>query len=374
MYQNYPEASNGADILAKGNIFDRTAGNTKDTGKGFDYTYYYNSDFAMDAAKDVPALMKSQVGLANDLEHDIIMWPGNGAKWISSTAKLQWNPIEKASRYEVFISDGKQGFKPCNVEKLQLKPSTTYFWKVIAYVGGKAYESDVNRFTTASIQASSPTPNNGEIKAPLRRAVERNTPLATSTLTWQNAFDAESYRVYLGKTKTTEMDHGVLSYATDYYWRVDVVKKNGQVVKGKVWKFKATPVYAQMGRTEAEKMIRNGRAYLEQEDGKLFAASGKMAVVGESGPGSMSAVWNGAKGAYSVTVAYFDENDGRGTYQLFVNDKQVDNWTADADNNQLLKHITPTVNLKKGDEIRIEFQTHRGMTCRTDYMEIAPKK
>jgi hypothetical protein len=117
-------------------------------------------------------------------------------------------------------------------------------------------------------------------------------------------------------------------------------------------------------------MVLNGRAFLEAQTGSWFTASGNMVVSGEAGPGTMSSVWAGADTVYTVSVRYFDEDDGTGWYGFYVNEVKIDEWFASANDNKLKTRIIEDVSLADGDELRIGLSTEGGELNRTDYMLI----
>ena len=84
----------------------------------------------------------------------------------------------------------------------------------------------------------------------------------------------------------------------------------------------------------------------------------------------MSFVWAGDDGVYDFTTAYFDESSGQGWFGLYVNEERKDQWTATANNNKMVTRDTKTVELRQGDEIRLDFYTQKNMRCRTDYIDI----
>ena len=206
--------------------------------------------------------------------------------------------------------------------------------------------------------------------------------MGQGALTWTPAYQATGYQVYLGKhKKLTEADWQSkvteprfvpqwLDACQDYYWRVDVLLSDGRVIKGKTWSFRAGLPALTAGRNETENMQLEGNAFIDVQDVRKFAASGEKYVVGEVGPGLWCGAWQGPKSKCRIKVAYYDENDGRCTYVLYVNRRQVGRWTADADDESLKEYTLSGVVLEPGDEIRMDFATQRGELGKTDYIDI----
>ncbi len=368
-----------ADALSKGNKFVSTSGNTTGTGVGFDTGLYYQHEFALNTADEVNTL-KGKMGLASGIEYDPIPFPGNGAIGLPVSTKLSCGSIDGATGYQYFIGTDAENLSAYDAAT-SLDAGTTYFWQVKVLTANSTITSEIFRFSTADEKAYQPTPEHNTRKANLREAVSEKSPCQPMKLRWRGAFDAQSYQVYfstdsiidaedlLGSTKNTEYGPGPLKYGETYFWRVDVVKADGSIVTGERWKFSSEAVYAKAGRTELEKMVRNGIVFINNPAG-YFTASNNMITIGEAGPGSMSAVWNDQDGIYNVTTSYFDESDGRGWYGLYINETLKDQWTATADNEKMMTRLSKGIFINKGDEVRLEFYTENKEQGRADCMDI----
>jgi hypothetical protein len=161
-----------------------------------------------------------------------------------------------------------------------------------------------------------------------------------------------------------------LKYGVKYYWRIITIATDSSVSEGDTWSFQSDVTYSQVGDTEAENMVLNGRAFVETQDGTWFTASNNLVAVGEAGPGTMSSVWAGPDSIYTISVSYFDESDGRGWYGFYVNEEKIDEWFASANNNSMIKHTMNNVQLHTDDELRIAFYTNDGELNRTDLMNV----
>lgn len=384
MYTDVPTEANYADCLSRGNKFVQVSGNTKDTGVGFDISRYYSYDVLLDNAEDMASLAE-KAGLAHDIEHDMIPFPGNGANGVVRADRLSVGPVSGASEYDYYIgeyTDGAQAMAPYT-DATQLEPSTTYAWYAMAKTADRTYHSSEFRFTTAPRKASYPLPENGDMKAQLREALQDKKPLTPLRLRWCPAFDAVSYRVYLaegstvgendfvGETQETYFLPQPLKYGCQYAWRVDAVTAGGAVVTGDTWTFASEKKEVELGKTELETAVRSGYAYLESGSG-YRTYSGDCAVVGEAGPGSMSMVWAGGEMSCDITTTYFDwQTAGKynGSFALYVNDEKKDAWLSLSDGKNMIDHVSKSVSLRDGDEVRLEFYTDDKMRLRSDCMD-----
>jgi hypothetical protein len=108
------------------------------------------------------------------------------------------------------------------------------------------------------------------------------------------------------------------------------------------------------------------------------AASGGK-VIKVSGTGTAAMPFNGQDGAYDLKVHYFDENDGAAAYRLFVNDQQIDAWTADqdlgsasvSDKSRTSRRISGIL-LSNGDIVKLEGTSNDSEAARVDRLEFIP--
>ncbi len=141
------------------------------------------------------------------------------------------------------------------------------------------------------------------------------------------------------------------------------------------------------GRTEAEAMTLDGytvAAVTPSED-----ASGGKAVSCEARFCQASFVFGDPNAAfnlkreppapYDMRVEYFDQNNGTAHYSAFVNNRMIDEWTADMrlpsarlDSTSSTRRLIPAVPLSPGDTIFIEVSPDGRETAALDYVEIVP--
>jgi hypothetical protein len=128
--------------------------------------------------------------------------------------------------------------------------SKTYYWRIDEVVDEiTVIKGDIWHFTTAPLKAHTPVPADGTLY------VDPNL-----ILTWGAGFNvktASGHRVYFGTDATAVANAttstagiykgakssaayttGLLSYDTNYYWRIDEVNKDNTVTEGDVWMFK----------------------------------------------------------------------------------------------------------------------------------------
>ena len=352
------------------------------TGTSFQPGWWYDYDFALEPATDVSQL-GSKVGPVEGLEHEPILWPGNGATEIPTDAQLSFNAIEGMTAAEVYMGTVKDNLSKTDLATLALQPATTYYWYVKALTADNAYSSPVYQFTTADSKASKPTPLDGEQQAALRVATAAEAKTAAMPLQWRPAADAKGYQVFLA-TAEEELDANplatvttawcqppALNYGETYYWRVDTEKQNGEVVTGDIWTFTSPAKLMKLGRTEMEHLVRGAYAYLEREDGAWFKASNDSVTVGEAGPGAMTGIWDGDDGNYKISIDFYDEKAGQAWMGLSVNDVLIDQWQGVKQYAMTTHQLPQEVTLKKGDQLRIDFYTQSKMRCRIDCIDIA---
>ena len=387
MYTSVPTKAAYANAKEIGNIFDNTFGNKLGTGASFDPEFYYDYKFILNNAEDIKALVQSHAGPIAGIENEVFPTPGNGSIDVHSAMDtLVWTNLENVTSWELYfgtndtsltkISTNNRSYSPGNLE-----PGMEYFWKVHAIKSDTIIEGPLWRFKTAPAKASKPYPSDGELHAKLYQ-IKTETTCSQLELSWVPGFRASKYKVYFGETQQlTESDYkgevtspafatDSLKFGVKYYWKINTVAIDSSISEGDTWSFQSDITYSQEGNTEVEDMVLGGRAFLEAQNGTWFKASNNMVVSGEAGPGTMSSVWAGPDSIYTITITYFDENDGDGWYGFYVNNNMIDEWYASKNNNAVLKRIIDSVSLTKNDELRIAFYTNEGELNRTDLMNI----
>jgi alpha-glucuronidase len=82
-------------------------------------------------------------------------------------------------------------------------------------------------------------------------------------------------------------------------------------------------------------------------------------------------------GSYEMAVQYFDQNNGDSTFRVYVDNRQVDEWTANdhfpatkPGGDSSTRHKISGLSLRPGDEIRIEGSPDREEHAPLDYIEL----
>jgi alpha-glucuronidase len=130
------------------------------------------------------------------------------------------------------------------------------------------------------------------------------------------------------------------------------------------------------GRIEAESMVIKG--YEIESITPFETASGGEAIACKIGQNcSAETVFSGDSGVYDIYTQYYDQNNGISSFKLFVNSKLISEWKADdklpsdkPNGHTSTRHYELGVNLKNGDNIRIEGMPDRGEHAVIDYIEI----
>jgi alpha-glucuronidase len=129
-------------------------------------------------------------------------------------------------------------------------------------------------------------------------------------------------------------------------------------------------------RIEAEAMKLDGYTIVDVKPWE--AASGSKAVSCAAAVCTASVFFQGKPGWYSLSVEYFDQNNGSAHYRVSVGRQVIEEWTADLnvpsrrlDGSTSTRHIIHSAAaLRPGDEIRIEGFPDGGESAAFDYIEI----
>jgi hypothetical protein len=185
--------------------------------------------------------------------------PADNDTNISLTPILDWNSSSDAVTYELQVSTSEQFGSTVlsqseltateyNVEASVLSYSTEYFWRVRAVnTTGNSGWSTVWKFTTAAEPI--PLPGVPQLVAPADNATNIS---LTPTLNWNSSSNAVSFELQvsaseqfvstvLSQSDLTATEYNVaasvLSYSTEYFWRVRAVNTTGNSAWSTVWSF-----------------------------------------------------------------------------------------------------------------------------------------
>ena len=130
-------------------------------------------------------------------------------------------------------------------------------------------------------------------------------------------------------------------------------------------------------RIEAEGMQLQG--YVPFDITPWEAASNGKAIECREHSCTAATRFEGADGWYEVDVQYFDQNNGVSKFRVYVGDKLVDEWSADAvlpaakpNGDSSTRRQIPSVRLRPGDLIRIQGSPDGLELAPLDYIEIRP--
>jgi lysophospholipase L1-like esterase len=158
---------------------------------------------------------------------------------------------------------------------------------------------------------------------------------------------------------------------------------NGYTTIGNAWYEALSPLVGidKTIRVQAENMTLTN--YIVESDNHT-ALGRKLISLFNSGSNTGKASFNfaGASGNYDIVVAYFDENDGRSTLAVKLENTLLDQWTLDknlgsggADNLTLQRRTVGNgVFLNNGTAINIEGTANSAEWARVDYIEFIPKE
>ena len=355
-------------LTDKGSYFAKGDPGRSDNYPFTDITYtpldYYDYSFDLDATEDVVKNTPTGIGPREGLQYEPILNPGNGAIDIPLSQRLSWGIVDGATSTRMYIGTSPDDLQQTQPEAVTMKPSTRYYWRVAAVVDGKDHWSPIYTFVTAAEKATKPYPVVDTMQPWLRYPSSGTQFCTDMPLSWATAADAAAYKVYLstdeasldnnliGETTGLSIIPGSLTTGTKYFWRVDVVRSDGSIVRGDTWSF-ASPVKKWVaGKNETENMFLSGIAFREINS----AASRRYLVVGDQGPGAICGVWGGEEGRYAIETAVFNQKLGPNYVGVAVNGKLIDAWlTTDENDNLGIRKTRNTVMLKPGDDIRIDF-------------------
>ncbi|HOT50676.1 MAG TPA: hypothetical protein PLI07_06845, partial [Candidatus Hydrogenedentes bacterium] len=152
--------------------------------------------------------------------------PINGMRRVSLAPVLRWRAATGALYHDVYLGNVTEGFGLVSDNQTAteytagpLTPGTTYYWRIDEVFPDHVEEGDYWVFFTESMEASEPSPPDGQTGTTL--------PL---TLSWQAGMDSPLHDVYLGtdpdaldmvasEQAGTTYDAGILAFDTAYYWR-----------------------------------------------------------------------------------------------------------------------------------------------------------
>ena len=132
-------------------------------------------------------------------------------------------------------------------------------------------------------------------------------------------------------------------------------------------------------RIEAENMTLDGYSVFEVKPWETASAGKALQVSSPGGQGTASFRYSGKPGQYDLSVQYFDQNNGKSSFRILLNGREVDHWLADdslpssrPDGHTSTRRTVHALSLTPGDEIRIEATVQADERACIDYVEITP--
>jgi alpha-glucuronidase len=134
-------------------------------------------------------------------------------------------------------------------------------------------------------------------------------------------------------------------------------------------------------RLEAEEQELAGYKKTAIKPWEAASGSGAAELPPEISDGSIEFRHDGDAGVYELRLQYFDEQDGKSKFKVFVGDKLIDQWTADnelptpttlPDAHSSIRRTMRNVALKRGDTVRVQGGADGGEQAAVDYLEFVP--
>ena len=245
--------------------------------------------------------------------------PSNGATNVATSGTFSWStsPNDGGSTisYDLYL-DTKSGFsssgrlynsgqgKSCSYSNL--KPGTTYYWKVIVYnSSGKSTWSDAWSFTTKDVASptkpSSPNPSNSATNVATSGTFSWSTTPndGGSSISYDLYLDTNSNFTSTGKLYNSgqgkSCSYSNLKQGTKYYWKVIVYNSSGKSIWSDVWSFTTTGTSDDMTAAEAAQYLydkgvienKNVDSDILRQDLAKVAFRGLYSTNGRTVPGSV---------------------------------------------------------------------------------------
>jgi hypothetical protein len=264
--------------------------------------------------------------------------PADGAEFVDPNAALSWTAGYGAKMHIIYISDnyeevnnatGGTSQAPLTYNPGTLEREKVYYWRVDEDDATNVYKGDIWSFTTPGA-VGNPAPANGAESVKM-----------TATLTWTPSDSAAAHQLYFGTDKeavrnaTTDSpeykgeqalgsegyDPDKLDWHSMYYWRVDELDSQNNVLKGPLWSFTTADFISvddfedyNAGENQIWYAWQDGLGYGTEDTPPYYAGNGTGSAVGDETTPSYCEERIVHGGKQSMPVAYDNNKQGYAYY------------------------------------------------------------
>jgi hypothetical protein len=264
--------------------------------------------------------------------------PADGAEFVDPNAAFSWTAGYGAKMHTVYLGDNYEEVDnaadgttqvPATYNPGTLEREKVYYWRVDEFDSDNTYKGDIWSFTTPGA-VGNPSPANGAENVKM-----------TATLTWTPSDSAAGHQLYFGTDKeavrnaTTDSpeykgdkalgsesyDPGKLDWYAAYYWRVDELDGQNNVLKGPLWSFTTADFISvddfedyDIGNNEIWWTWHDGLGYGTEDNPPFFAGNGTGSSVGDETTSSYMEELIVHGGNKSMPVSYDNNKEGFAMY------------------------------------------------------------
>jgi hypothetical protein len=264
--------------------------------------------------------------------------PADGAEFVDPNAALSWTAGYGAKRHIVYLSDNYEDVNnaaggtqqgPATYNPGTLEREKVYYWRVDEDDATNIYKGDVWSFTTPGA-VGNPVPANSAVDVKM-----------TATLSWTPSDSAAAHQLYFGTDKeavrnattaspeykgekalgSESYDPGKLDWKTMYYWRVDELDSQNNVLKGPLWSFTTADFISiddfedyNAGENQIWYAWQDGLGYGTPDTPPYYAGNGTGSAVGDETTPSYCEERVVHGGKQSMPVAYDNNKQGYAYY------------------------------------------------------------
>jgi hypothetical protein len=264
--------------------------------------------------------------------------PADGAGFVDPNADLSWTAGYGAKTHTVYLGDNYEDVNnaadgtsqvPATYDPGTLEREKVYYWRVDEFDAENTYKGDIWSFTTPGA-VGNPAPANGAENVKM-----------TATLSWTPSDSAAAHQLYFGTDKeavrnaTTDSpeykgdkalgsesyDPGKLDWYATYYWRVDELDSQNNVLKGPLWSFMTADFISiddfedyDIGNNEIWWSWKDGLGYVEHGEEPAYSGNGTGSAVGDETTLSYCEELIVHGGNQSMPISYDNNKQGYAYY------------------------------------------------------------